>query len=353
MINVFDITEFGAVGDGVTDCTDAVQKAFDAAKDCKGQVIVPPGAYAVKGDLKLRGEGVSLQGMSAWSYRNPGASAFILTNEKAECLIDISGAFGCTVSGISLDGQNLGENIHGIRLTWPVANGGGQEDTPNIEDCRISCFTGDGMHLNHVWCFSVRRNHVVSNRGAALRFCGWDAFITDNWFANNFDGGIATNGYVASITATGNRVEWNKKGGFIIASGDSFNFTGNFFDRTFGPALKLGFNGGVVNLASITGNVFRRGGCHDGVPFEDSEMSCHVLMNGCTGCTLVGNTMKVGAGDGNVMPISPDFGMIIKNCEYCIIKDNAMHNGSMLNNLIEENNKECVIEGNIGCLFEG
>ena len=45
MINVFDITEFGAVGDGVTDCTDAVQKAFDAAKDCKGQVVVPPGSY--------------------------------------------------------------------------------------------------------------------------------------------------------------------------------------------------------------------------------------------------------------------------------------------------------------------
>ena len=45
--------------------------------------------------------------------------------------------------------------------------------------------------------------------------------------------------------------------------------------------------------------------------------------------------------------------MIIRNCEYCIIKDNAMHNGSMINNLIEENNKNCVIEGNIGCLFEG
>ena len=109
----------------------------------------------------------------------------------------------------------------------------------------------------------------------------------------------------------------------------------------------------MVNLASITGNVFRRGGCHDGVPFEDNEMSCHVIMNGCTGCTLVGNTMKVGAGDGNVMPISPDYGMIIKNCEYCIIKDNAMYNGSMINNLIEENNKECVIKGNIGCIFEG
>lgn len=353
MTNVFDITAFGAVGDGVTDSTEAVQKAMDAAASCKGQVVVPPGSYSVKGDLRLRGEGVSLVGMSSWSYRNDGSSAFVLSNENAECLLDISGAFGCTVSGLSFNGSRLGENIHGIRLSWPVANGGGQEDTPNIEDCRISYFTGDGMHLNHVWCFSVRRNHVINNAGAALRFSGWDAFITDNWFANNFGGGLATNGYVASITATGNRIEWNRKGGFIIPRGDSFNITGNFFDRTFGPALELGSDGAGVNLASITGNVFRRGGCYDEKPFEDAEKSSHVIMNGCTGCTLVGNTMKVGAGDGGTLPVSPDFGMIIRNCEYCIVKDNAMHNGSMKNNLIAENNRECVIEGNIGCLFEG
>ena len=59
MKNVFDITEFGAVGDGVTDSTEAIQKAMDAAKDCMGKVVVPPGKYIVKGDLKLRGEGVS------------------------------------------------------------------------------------------------------------------------------------------------------------------------------------------------------------------------------------------------------------------------------------------------------
>ena len=45
MINVFDVTEFGAVGDGVCDCTEAFQRAIDEAEKVKGTVIVPPGTY--------------------------------------------------------------------------------------------------------------------------------------------------------------------------------------------------------------------------------------------------------------------------------------------------------------------
>lgn len=352
MINVFDITEFGAVGDGVTDSTDAIQKAFDAAKDCSGKIVVPPGKYAVRGNLKLRGEAVSIEGCSAWTYRNDGASAFILTDENAECLIDISGAFGCKISGMSFNGQKLGKNVHGIRLQWPVANGGGQEDTLNIDDCKISYFSGDALHFEHVWCFSVRRSLMITNGGAGLNFSGWDAFLTDNWFANNEGGGIAVMGYVAAITATGNRVEWNKTGGFIIPRGDSFNITGNFFDRTFGPSLELGKDGVGVNLATITGNIFRRGGCYVDKPHENPLKGSHVIMDGCTGCTFVGNTMKVGCGDGGTMPVSPDYGLIIKNCENTIVKDNAMYNGAIINNLIEENNVNCIIEGNIGCILK-
>ena len=352
MINVFDITEFGAIGDGVADCTDAIQKAMDAAKDCNGKIVVPPGKYNVRGDLRLRGEGVSLEGASSWTYRNDGASAFVLINENAECLLDISGAFGCKISGMSFNGKKLGKNIHGIRLQWPVSNGGGQEDTPNIDDCRVSLFTGDALHFEHVWCFSVRRSLLITNGGAGLSFSGWDAFLTDNWFANNDGGGITTLGYVAAITATGNRVEWNKVGGFIFPRGDSFNITGNFFDRTFGPALELGKDGVGINLATITGNIFRRGGCYIDKPHTDKLRGSHVIMDGCTGCTFVGNTMKVGAGDGGTLPVSPDYGLIIKNCENTVIKDNAMHNGALIDNLIEENNKNCIIDGNVGCILK-
>ena len=45
MTNIFDITAFGAVGDGVTDNTAAIQSALNAAAECRGVVQVPPGNY--------------------------------------------------------------------------------------------------------------------------------------------------------------------------------------------------------------------------------------------------------------------------------------------------------------------
>ena len=301
----------------------------------------------------MRGKGVSLCGTPAWSFRNDGASVLKLCGDKTDCMLDISGAFGCTIHGICMNGAGLGENIHGIKLYWDRSNGGGQEDTPTVDDCRIGNFTGDGLHFEHAWCFSVRHSMIYGNRGAGLLIAGWDAFIIDNWFTSNRNGGIRSGGYVASITATGNRVEWNRTGGFIIERGDSFNITGNFFDRTFGPALELGRDGIGVNLATVTGNVFRRGGAYEEKPFENPEKSSHMILDGCTGCVITGNTMKVGAGDGGVLPVSPDYGVIMRNCENSILKENAMHNGSLKNNLIEENNTGCIIADNVGCLYSG
>ena len=64
----FDIRAFGALGDGVTDCTAALQAAFDAAIGARGGTIfIPAGVWRVAGEvrvapastvpLSLRGEG--------------------------------------------------------------------------------------------------------------------------------------------------------------------------------------------------------------------------------------------------------------------------------------------------------
>src|SRR4051812_33627217 len=42
----FNVTKYGAVGDGTTDCTDAFKQAIDAAnKAGGGRVVVPPGTF--------------------------------------------------------------------------------------------------------------------------------------------------------------------------------------------------------------------------------------------------------------------------------------------------------------------
>ena len=53
MNNIFDIRDFGAVADGVTINTEAIQRAIDAAAENGGQVLIPGGRF-VSGSLTLR-----------------------------------------------------------------------------------------------------------------------------------------------------------------------------------------------------------------------------------------------------------------------------------------------------------
>jgi len=57
----FSVREFGAVGDGKTDDTAAIQRAIDTAAGTGGVVYLPPGRYLVAGNLKVA-KGVALKG---------------------------------------------------------------------------------------------------------------------------------------------------------------------------------------------------------------------------------------------------------------------------------------------------
>jgi hypothetical protein len=50
-------------------------------------------------------------------------------------------------------------------------------NTHTIDDCRIGHITGNGVHLEHIWCFSLRHSMLHNNRGTGLYIDGWDALI--------------------------------------------------------------------------------------------------------------------------------------------------------------------------------
>lgn len=347
MTNQFDISEFGAVGDGKTDCTAAIQQALDKAGETRGCVLVPPGTYAT-GRLTLRAHS-RMEGKSAWSFREDGASVLKLNAPGAGCLLDITGAYGSTISGICLDGGGLGENTHGVYLYWEKYNGGGQEDTPAIEDCRIGKFTGNGVHLEHIWCFSLRHSMLQGNHGAGLFIDGWDGFIIDNWFTGNKRGGILGGSCAASLTLTGNRVEWNGGGGFLFPHGRAMNITGNYFDRSFGPALRGGTaENGYFSDSAVTGNFFNRSGCPDHQRFASPYENSHVFLTRAGNVTLTGNSFCAGENDGGGGTRSPDYGIVVQNSDAVIVQANTLRHGALKENIFWDGKGDCLVKDNLG-----
>jgi hypothetical protein len=141
---LLDVRAFAAKGDGKNNDTKAIQSAIDAAAERGGSVFVPPGVYLSAG-LQLRPH-VGLIGIPGWDYRRSGGSVIRLMDPDAKCLVSITDAFGCTIDGLSLEGDKLGKSVHGVLLNKPTY--GKQEDTFRIERSQIANFSGDGVRLH-------------------------------------------------------------------------------------------------------------------------------------------------------------------------------------------------------------
>lgn len=101
MINVFN---FGAVGDGITDDTDAIQAAIDFAGN-GGIVQIPRGTYMVRG-LKIKRNGTTLSGEARYGTR------LVRIKGSTAPLLDMSGTASmdghlkyCAVIAITLHGN--------------------------------------------------------------------------------------------------------------------------------------------------------------------------------------------------------------------------------------------------------
>src|SRR5574340_933933 len=309
----FNVRGFGAKGDGKTDDTASIQRAIDAAAEKQATVYVPEGVFLCSA-LKLRAQ-MGLAADPAWRYSRAGGAILRLGDDKAKCLLDMTQANGSTVSGLCLDGQRLGEEIHGVLVDKPEYK---TEDSWRIERCQIGWFSGDGVHLTRIWCFSMRHSMVcyIGRNGMWLK--GWDGFLLDNWLSGNGEAGFGAYEENASNMLVANRIEWNRAGGIIIRSGNNYNINNNYIDRSGGPGISLLGTAGRCLHFPVTGKMIYR----SGAPWRELEKhdSAQVRFENVEGLVFSGNAMRLGRDDGGKGEYSPRCGIVYERLEQSVIK---------------------------------
>jgi hypothetical protein len=208
------------------------------------------------------------------------------------------------------------------------------------------------MNLNKAWCFSVRHCEMISNRADGMTLHGWDAFLLDNWFSSNGRAGFAAREENASVTFTANRVEWNGEENLVIAGGDGYQITGNFFDRAGTVGIALRKNSRSCVQVAITGNFIKRSGK---MAKAETHESAQVVMDGGAGITFTGNVLQTGRDDGNAGVWSPTYGIVYGGLKDCVIANNTLHEGALKELMVNlrGHGEGVVVKDNPGSLKSG
>ena len=178
------ILDYGAVGDGITDSTNAIQAAIDAGV---GMVMLPPGEYAVSRTIVVSGSGVTLQGSGigqlGYMWGTPptysGATVLKWVGATGGTLLRIGDGIepnaGNIVRDMVLDGANQASRLIVADATYYLK-------VDNIAGYRWR----DG--------YAITITHSRGVRGAGEKFHTWDHLTFVNPYQNGSGIDIAPEG---------------------------------------------------------------------------------------------------------------------------------------------------------------
>lgn len=258
-----NVKAYGAVGDGSTDDTVAIQMAMDATYGTGGRVLFPTGTYKITG---------TISGTNNISIEGEGSSStlkMVKPSSSPKSMILFKETMNASISNIRLDGD------------FPTNSAASRA---HQEDHGIYCNTTSGTNINHVWVVDTGGNSIhfdgiglkTAIIGSDIDGAGrsgidishhQDIILSNNIVKNCDEVGI----YLHGATATRNhRLILNNNICNDNVTGISLTYTGAF---------------------SVNGNVCVN--THEGTT-QTAGINCNYAVSG----TLVGNTVYDNTVDG-------------------------------------------------------
>lgn len=270
------IAWFGAVGNGVTDCTEAIQAALDTGLP----VWMPAGTYIVTDTLRVKANGQMIQGA--------GRFATIVRNtSNASPLLHFGDNTDPTATGYALSCAARDFTLEGNALTTEgVAFLGPQEDVSTWGSASRACLL-EGVRVSGI------------GSGPALRVSAWTPTVTGCEFWNS---------------KQGIRIGLQVYSGRFIANYISGHAQEAIYcDVPASKASALLFTGNVVQWSgSSTGMIVLYGGgawTFQNTYVEVANPGCNAvwaLFNPCTNVTIDGVHFSSGTGESAIDVVSTE-----------------------------------------------
>lgn len=296
---VFNVKDYGAIGDGVANDSTAIQAAINAAKAVQGTVFLPPGLYLI-GTTTLYltttgatgGDPVSIKiigaGTEASTIRYTGSGTAISSGTT------INGGESIVIEDLTIIGNGSTGSARGLHLKryWHASS---------IRNVRIESFAGTGLHLHRCFALVVDSCTILNNGGYGVRFDNNNAGTIQNSRINlNALGGVWA-GYSDSVTGDFDEIGTAQAGGSIIASNiqdnagpgitfnrvsDGFLVAGCFIEANMPTGNAQVIISGTASVSStgvtLLGNNIRSNGVSD----------VGIYMDRCADACIVGNVTR-------------------------------------------------------------
>lgn len=293
------VKDFGAVGDGVTDDTVAIQNAIDALSEFGGTVKVPVGKYYVTAPILLS-SGVSLIGDGYWKGSDAAREgvSVIFAEHTDVAMLSLKGAIGCTVSDISLQGSQTSKPQTGLLLGRSTSASAGNHIINNVSItgwytiAAIYTIASEDNTWSNVFTWNFGGDALYGLVTSTQDIFNVDSLVTSTNLDNVFTGLriINTN---PSSGAAGILMETATEMG-------NWNFYGCYLTQYAGVYIRIN-NGnidgnamfGPLTFVGVSGEIFSGGSPIVGI---DLVAAVPVTMQGVT---ITGSRFQLPAGSSN------------------------------------------------------